>query len=126
MFVKYNPNPASVHRVGDCAVRAISKALNIPWATAYIKLAINGIAMGDMPNANNVIASVLRQNGFTRMDIPTDCPDCYTVYEFAKDHPHGTYVAGTGIHVVCIDSGNYYDSWDSGDETIAYVWTKEE
>ncbi len=126
MFITYNPNPASMRKVGDCAVRALSKALDISWSTAYIKLAINGMAMGDMPNANNVIASVLRQNGFKRMDIPTDCPDCYTVYDFAKDHPKGTYVAGTGVHVVCIKDGDYYDTWDCGDEVIAYVWEKEE
>jgi len=126
MWIVYNPNPASMRKVGDCAVRAISKALDIDWETAYIKLATNGLAMGDMPNANNVIASVLRQNGFKRMDIPADCPDCYTVDDFANEHPHGTYVAGTGIHVVCIKDGDYYDSWDSGDEVIAYVWKKED
>jgi hypothetical protein len=126
MFVEYNPNPASIRKVGDCAVRAVSKALNISWETAYIKLVMNGLAMGDMPNANNVIASVLRQNSFKRMDVPADCPDCYTVAEFASKYPRGTYVAGTGVHIVTIKDGNYYDSWDSGDETIAYVWKKEE
>lgn len=125
MWINYNPNPASMRKVGDCAVRAISKALDTDWETAYIKLAVNGLAMGDMPNANNVIASVLRQNGFKRLDLPHNCPDCYTVDEFAKEHPKGLYVAGTGIHVVCIKDGDYYDSWDSGDEVIAYVWEKE-
>ena len=30
MWVKYNPNPAG-RQVGDCAVRALTKALNIDW-----------------------------------------------------------------------------------------------
>lgn len=126
MWKIYNPNPASMRKVGDCAVRAVAKALDVDWETAYVKLCTNGLAMGDMPNANNVIASVLRQNGFKRIDIPADCPDCYTVYDFANEHRQGTYVVGTGVHVVCIKNGNYYDSWDSGDEVIAYVWKKEE
>ena len=126
MWINYNPNPASIRKVGDCAVRAISKALGLSWETAYIKLVINGLAMGDMPNANNVIASVLRQNGFKRVNIPTECPDCYTVAEFASKYNKGVYVAGTGVHVVTIIDGNYYDSWDSGDEAITYVWKKEE
>ena len=125
MWVEYNPNPASMRKVGDCSVRAVAKALNVDWETAFIKLSVNALAMGDMPNANNVIASVLRQNGFKRMDIPNECPDCYTIKEFANEHPRGTYVVGTGIHVVTIENGNYFDSWDSGDEIVAYVWAKE-
>ena len=125
MWISYNPNPASMRKVGDCAVRAVAKALDTDWETAFIKLCVNALAMGDMPNANNVISSVLRQNGFKRMDLPHNCPDCYTVDEFTKEHPKGLYVAGTGIHVVCIKDGDYYDSWDSGDEVISYVWEKE-
>lgn len=35
-FIYYNPNPMS-RIVGDCAVRAISKALDIDWELAYAK-----------------------------------------------------------------------------------------
>ena len=58
MFVQYNPNPTG-RFVADCAVRAISKALDIDWETAYAKLAMNGYAMGDMPNANSVWGALL-------------------------------------------------------------------
>ncbi len=34
MFVYYNPNPAG-RIVGDCAVRAVAKALDIDWETSY-------------------------------------------------------------------------------------------
>lgn len=36
MFTEYNPNPAG-RRVGDCAVRAVAKALDTDWETAYIR-----------------------------------------------------------------------------------------
>lgn len=121
----FNPNPAG-RRVGDCAVRAVAKALNIDWEKAYVMLAVNGFIMADIMNANNVIASVLRQNGFYRKSIDNTCPDCFSVKDFCKENPKGTFVLGTGTHVVTAIDGNYYDVWDSGDEIPIYYWTKEE
>ena len=124
MYKEYNPNPASIKIVGDCAIRAVAKALDTDWESAYIKLAVNGLLMGDLPNSNYVIASVLRQNGFQRLDMTNTCPDCITVSEFAEEHPKGTYLLGMGDHVVTVIDGNYYDVFDSGDEIPAYAWFK--
>lgn len=121
MFIEYNPNPTG-RRVGDCAVRAVAKALNTDWETAYAMIANNGFQMGDMPSSNSVWGAVLRQNGFYRQSLPDSCPDCFSVKDFCKENPKGTFVLGTGTHVVTAIDGNYYDVWDSGDETIAYVW----
>lgn len=123
MAYKYFMNNPCGARVGDCAVRAISKALNISWEDAYAKLAINGYKMCDMPSSNTVIASVLRQNGFYRENLPDFGDNGYTVKEFAEDNPIGTYVLGTGSHVVTVVDGTYWDSWDSGNEHIIYFWT---
>ena len=40
MWVFYNPNPKGA-RVGDCAIRAVSKALNLTWEEAYFLIRIN-------------------------------------------------------------------------------------
>ncbi len=125
MWKRYNPNPTQTARIGDCSVRAIAKALETDWEEAYILLSLNGYIMGDMPNSNTVINSVLKQNGFKRMDISNECPDCYTIKEFCKSFSEGRYVVGTGTHVVAIVNGDFYDSWDSGDEIVAYAWKKE-
>lgn len=45
-FIEYNPNPVG-RRVGDCAVRAIAKALDTSWEGAYLALVINGLQMCD-------------------------------------------------------------------------------
>lgn len=124
-WVETNLNPVG-RRVGDCAVRAVAKALDMGWEAAYIALTINGLAMGDVMNGNSVIGATLRQHGFRKYNIPNTCPDCYTIEQFAEDHPSGTYVVGTGSHVVCIKDGSYFDAWDSGKETVAYVWYREE
>lgn len=79
----YNPSPAG-RNVGDCAVRAISKALGIDWETAYALIAMNGFLMNDVPSSNSVWGSVLRQNGFYKSVLPPTCPDCYTAEEFAR------------------------------------------
>lgn len=125
MWVEFNNNPVG-RKVGDCAVRAVSKALDMGWEAAYIALAINGIQMGDLPNSDTVSGSLLRQHGFKRKAVPNDCPDCYNVADFCEDHPEGIYVMYCGNHVVTAKSGNYFDSWDSGAEIVQYVWYKED
>lgn len=121
MYIEWNNNPVG-RRVGDCSVRAISKALDVDWETAYAMIASNGFAMGDMPSSNSVWGAVLRQNGFKKQVIPNSCPDCFTFADFARDNPRGTFVLGTGTHVATVVDGNIYDSWDSSDEIPAFVW----
>lgn len=125
MWIHSNNNPTS-RNVGDCAVRAVSKALNISWEDAYAKIASNGYAMGDMPSSDSVWGSVLRQNGFYREAIPNECPDCYTAKDFCKDNPYGIYVLGFGGHVATVVDGDLYDSWNSENEIPVYVWFRKE
>lgn len=125
IWEEFNPNPAS-RRVGDCAVRAISKALDVDWEAAYMMLTVQGYIMNDMPNSNAVWGSLLKRNGFARHAIPNTCPECYTMADFARDHKNGLYVVGTGNHVVCIKDGIIYDSWHSENEIPQYYWVKED
>lgn len=125
MWIHFNNNPTS-RNVGDCAVRAVSKALNISWEDAYAKIASNGYAMGDMPSSDSVWGSVLRQNGFYREAIPNECPDCYTAKDFCKDNPYGVFVLGFGGHVATVVDGDLYDSWNSENEIPVYVWYRKD
>ena len=125
MYINYNPNPEHA-RVGDCTVRAISKALNKPWQDTYIELAIHGLNMHDMPSSNRVWGDYLYRKGFRRFIVPDSCPDCYTIKDFLEDHKTGRYILATGEHVVYAKDGNYYDSWDSGNEIPIYYWQRKE
>lgn len=125
MWIKYNPNPAG-RTVGDCAVRAIAKALNVDWETAFELLAENAYQMGDMPSSDGVWGSVLRQNGFYRKSLPNNCPDCYTAEDFCIDNPYGVYVLGFGGHVATVVNGNLYDSWNSLQEIPQFFWYRKE
>lgn len=121
MWVYYNPNPTG-RNVGDCAVRAISKAFDIDWEEAYDLISDAARLMGDMPSADSVWGAVLRQNGFYRKAIPNSCPDCYTVEDFCIDHPYGTYVLGFGGHVATVKDGRLFDSWNSIKEIPQFYW----
>ena len=123
IWVWYNPSPKG-RNVGDCAVRAVAKALDTDWETAYAMIASAGFSMGDVISSNAVWGSVLRKNGFVRSSIPPSCPDCYTAEDFARDHPTGTYVLGFGNHTATIKDGRLFDSWDSSQLIPQYYWEK--
>lgn len=125
MWVEYNPNPVG-RKVEDCAIRAVAKALNVDWETAFGMVSSAAFNMGDMPHSNSVWGAVLRQNGFYRRSIPDWCPNCYTAEDFVKDHPKGVYVLGFGNHVATVVDGNVYDAWDSSNEIPQYFWYKKE
>jgi len=130
-YVQDNSNPVA-RRVTDCAVRAVGYALGIDWETAYFLIAINGASMGDMMERNSVWGSVLRQAGYKRRELPSNCPDCYTVADFAADHPNGTFIlvqsgqSSQDGHVVTLINGNWIDTWDCGSEIVEYYWYKED
>lgn len=125
MFVIFNPNPNN-KRVGDCVVRAISKAVDLSWEDTYIELTIQGYIMGDLLSSNSVWGAYLKAKGFVRDVVPSNCPDCYTIDEFAREHPKGIYVVGTGSHAVCVIDGDIYDAWDSSNEQPIYFYYKGE
>lgn len=110
--------------VGDCTVRAISKATGKEWGETYFAMAIEGYLEGDMPSANAVWGAYLRRIGYKRYMVPDTCPDCYTVGKFADEHPEGTFILALSGHVVCVQDGVIYDSWNSENEIVLYYWQK--
>lgn len=120
----YNPNPEG-KRVGDCTVRALCKATGLSWDAVYAGLSLEGFCRGDMNNANHVWGAYLRRHGFRRHIIPNECPDCYTVEDFCRDHPEGTFVLAISGHVVTVVNGEWFDTWDSGGEIPVYYWKRE-
>lgn len=125
MYVYFNPNPAG-HAVGDCVVRAICKATGESWDKTFVGLAVTGLDIADMPSANAVWGAYLHRKGYIRRALLDKCPECYSVRDFAEEHPRGVYILALSGHVVTVKDGSYYDAWDSGAEIPLYVWTKKE
>lgn len=125
MWVEFNVNPMG-RRVGDCVIRALARVMDQDWETTYTHLCLQGFMMHDMPSANSVWGAYLRAKGFRRGTIADECPDCYTVRDFCSEYARGRYVLALQSHVIAIVNGDYYDTWDSGDEAPLYYWYKEE
>ena len=123
MYIYENLNPTK-RRVGDCVVRAITKATGDTWKETYLNLCLKGLEMGDMPSSNAVWGAYLSDRGFKRGIIPNNCPECYTVGDFAKEHPTGIYVVALGNHAVAVVDGDIYDTWDSTEEIPIYFWRR--
>ena len=117
----YNPNP-DLLEVGDCTIRALTKVLNKTWDDVFWTLCYKANDMSDMPSGNRVWGAVLLDHGFHRYE---QLPEC-TVRSFCKMHPCGTFVLGTGVHVIAVIGGDYYDLYDSGSQMIYYYWSRYE
>lgn len=125
MYIPYNPNPAG-RSTSDCVTRAISKLMDLDWDTAFLKLSLMAYAKKDNLEKKHVWGDFLRLNGYVKHHIPDMCPECYTVKDFCYDHPYGRYLLRIddpyGRHVVTVVDGDYYDSWDSGNEVVEYYY----
>jgi hypothetical protein len=111
--------------VGDCTVRAICKATGDKWDDIYLDLCVMGLLHRDMPSSNVVWGNYLVSRGFTRGFAKDICPDCYTVKDFCREHPKGIYVLSLDGHVLTVEDGNYFDTWDSGDGHPIFYYKKE-
>lgn len=110
--------------VGDCTVRAICAVTGRKWTDVHRELCDLAMLMADMPSSDRVWWEMLRLNGFTRRQMIDRCPDCYTVEDFAEDHPRGIYVLGPHEHAVAVIDGDWWDSWDSGQTVPTYFFRR--
>lgn len=125
LFEYHNENPVEA-RVGDCTVRAIAFATDQSWEKTYWGICFEGYIQHDMPSANSVWGAYLIDLGFERFVIPNTCPSCYTVKDFCRDNPKGTFILATGSHVVGVKEGRYFDTWNSGNEVPIYYYKRKD
>ena len=125
MWIYCNPNPCRTEEP-DCVVRAISVATGQSWRRTHWELCLMSHVKCTMPSVNWLWERYLKKRGFEKFLLPESCPECVTVREFARRYPEGVYVIGTGSHAVCVMDGNWFDTWNSGDETPTYFFRKAE
>lgn len=122
-FVYRNPNPMN-NLVGDCVIRGISILTDKTWEYIFIELVAQAYSLYDMPSSNKVWGAYLKSQGYEKRIIPNTCPNCYSVRQFCKDNPKGKFLLATGTHVVAVIDGDYYDTWNSGDEVPIYYFQR--
>lgn len=119
----YQPNEKDLKdHVGDCQIRALSKALDLTWLEVFDLITpicreqqVMDIFSCDL----NKTKEAMEYLGFTYYGVSnkrgTKRP---TVEEFAKKHPNGRYIVVVAQHVVAVVDGKYYDTWDSGYKSL--------
>lgn len=121
MYKHLNPNPSKL-RIDDCVVRAISISTGHSWDYTFLSLSIHAFDMKGMSSTNFVWDDYLQSIGYKRRDFTNKKK--VDVRTFCELHPIGNYILATGTHVVAAIDGVYYDTWDSGDEIVLYLYER--
>lgn len=131
-FHYYNANPKN-RFTGDCVVRAICTACEVPYNQVVMDLAKiqceTGYDCGD--RGTDIL---LKQYGWTKMKQPRKENNTkFTGKEFC-DYLDGLYIDGKlankvvmnigGHHMSCIINYKIWDIWDCGDGCIGNYWVK--
>ena len=127
-FRWYNANPKHKH-TGDCILRAISVAAEIPWEEAAKLMYEVGVDTG-LWLTNEATTEALKRLGWAKMKQPRKKNGKkYTGVEFCQKiaEPGKRYVAHIGgHHEVAIVDKKVWDIWDSTGGCIGNYWVKVE
>ena len=120
-FEYYQPND---HICGDCAVRAISKAIQADWYKVYDDLVSIGRKQQRMPNEREVVDEYLKSKGFIWVPISVKGGNKRpTTAKFAEMHKEPA-VLSLANHYTSSKDGKYYDIWDCGRSALYGYWIK--
>ena len=97
----------------------------LSWREAFVAVADICLNEFDMPSSDKMWGMFLSRRGYTKHMLSDRCPDCYTVRDFCRDYSRGRYCVKTPSHVIAVINGDYYDTFDTGDEIPIYYWRKE-
>lgn len=118
MYMNYNSNPRN-NNVTDCFIRSLSVATNKSWDYTFNK--ISDIAQWDGTTMDNreFIIEYLDRN-FIRM------PRFYgTIRQASKKYKNDIILVTTPGHIVCSKYGTIYDTWDSSNKDVEFIWRVE-
>ena len=122
-FVWYNANPKNRISTFDCVVRAISVLTNISWEQTLRNITELGIPLGRVYNDEYVYNKYLENLGYVKMAQPKFANGTkLTGKQFCDlfKLPCAAHIGGH--HMVYIDNGKVYDTWDSTEGTIGNFW----
>lgn len=134
-FHYYNANPKN-RITGDCRIRAISTACEVPYNQVVMDLARIQCETGYDQTANQGISILMKEYGWIKCKQPRKLNGKkYTGEEFCRVQQRGQSENGIeissrvfcnigGYHEVAIIDGKVYDTWDSTDGCIGNYWVK--
>lgn len=124
----YQPNKKDLKdKYGDCVIRALTKALNMEWLEVFDDMQPISRELQVPFNCKPCYEKYLEDKGFVYHGISnakgTKRP---TVQSFAKDNKEGIYILRVAHHIVTVEDGYFYDTWDSGSKSLYGYWKKVE
>lgn len=133
-FHYYNANPKN-RITGDCRIRAIATACEVPYNQVVIDLAKIQCETGYDQTANQGISILMKQYGWVKMKQPRKANNTkYTGDEWCKwlnendNRNERIFCNIGGNHEVCIVKTNnkfkVWDIWNSTDGCIGNYWVK--
>lgn len=126
-FHYHNQNPRN-RITGDCLIRAISNAAEIPYNEVVMRLAKLSCETGYSYGDKKVYGKFLEDEGFVRMSQPRKSDNTkYTGSEFCKQiaTKSSRYVVSIGTHhVTAVVDGKVNDIWNCTDDAVGVYWEK--
>lgn len=124
----YQPNKKDIKdEVGDCAIRAFTKALNKSWLEVFDDLIYYAREHQCLLNQKPAYQDYLINEGW-HYQSNGKISKTKTVLKFCKLHNQGTYIlyikVGYRTHLVTVADGIYYDTWDCGNYCVYGYWVK--
>lgn len=126
MYVSYNSHPEDKIN-SNGAILAVSKVMNLPWHIAFAVMSFIGSDILENPDSYATMSKYLNSSGFKQRTLTEDEQadiNEFTVKDFCKRYPFGTYVLMTNKRAIAVVDGKYYDAYDSGNEIIIFYWVK--
>jgi ribosomal protein L35AE/L33A len=119
LYVYYNPHP-SKKETNDCVKRALTKATKLDYKVIQQELNKHKVitkskTFNERKNWVSYVENVLGYKkiiGYTNTKIG----------EFAKVHTKGTYIIKCRKHLVTVENGKIYDTWNSSFKAINRVY----
>ena len=123
-YCYYQPNKKDIKdKQPDCSIRALTKFFDIDWVTAFDKLVVYARETQTILNSIDNIKLLMEREGHPYTAIYKDRK---TVLDFASTHKEGKYIcyvkSGYGTHLVAVEAGRYYDTWDCGRKLVYGYW----
>lgn len=122
----YQPNKKDLKdNYGDCVIRAICKATGKTWLEVFDELIPYAREIQAHPNDKTVYEKYLADLGFTWTGLgAVKGKKRLTPDTFYKEYPTGTYILRLSGHLVTVENGYYFDTWDSGEKCVYGYWSK--
>lgn len=116
-FIQFNANPKD-RNVGDCVIRALSKATGKSWEEVYDDLYVIGRKKKRMMNDPHTYKEFLKNNNFTIQPAERDFNGkVLLVEEFAdqisKFQKDRIFIIHTRKHLTVVINGDIYDTWNT-------------